>query len=207
MLLSLIAFIQTARAIGLWEVAGHRYAEHSVQDLPITFAVETIEISDNLARAASGSQDESEGELQIRLSGRPQGVPTRAAVRMGLTDIGRYHGWLDAWVFVRRSDNDSSLWVTRRLQTAAADPARFELLIVHSNGAAETRTVRGWQLGFDYPSYRSTQFVRSSEWEVLPLDVSEVAGFFPILLLIFPVGTLVVGIVLLRKARIRAPAV
>lgn len=83
----------------------------------------------------------------------------------------------------------------------------FEQLIVHSSGVVETRVVRGWQLAFDYRSFRSTQFVRSSEWEVLPLDLSGVAGFFPVLLLLFPVGMLIGGIVLLRRSRFGAPAV
>jgi hypothetical protein len=206
-LLSLIAVIQSARAVGLWEIAGRRYTEHSVQDLPITFAGQAIEIRDNLARTATGSQAASEGKIEVRLNGRLQGVASRAAIRMGLGDIGRYHGWLDAWIFVARANGDSTLWITRRLQAADSDPARFELVVVHANGTVETRTVRGWQLGFDYPSFRSTQFVRSGAWEALPLDVSDLAGLFPILLLIFPLGTLFTGIFLLRRPQLRAPAV
>jgi hypothetical protein len=204
-LFSLISVIQTARAIWLWESASRCCTERSVQSAPITFAGSTIEVSDNLPRTATGSQSASQGEIQLRIDGQPVGVPSRAAVRSGLTDLGRYHGWLDAWVFTDRG-SDSSLWITRRLQPAANDPVRFELVIVRSNGAVERRTVHGWQLAFDFPSFRSTQFIRS-EWEVLPLDVSEVAGFFPIFLLLFPLGTLVAGIVLLVRSRLRAPAI
>ena len=204
---SLLAVLQTARAIGLGEIGGRRYTERSVQDSSLTFAGRTIEIRDNVPHTETGSQRETDGELQIRIDGKPLDMMSHARVRVGLTDLGRYHGWLDAWVFITRRTNDSSLWVARRIQTAAKGGTHFELDIIHSNGDVKTRMVRGWQLGFDYRSFRSTQFVRSGEWEVLPLDVGDLAGLFPVALLLFPIGTFVAGIALVHRSRHRARAV
>ena len=202
--LSLISVIQSARAFALWETGVRRYTEHDVQNLPITFAGQRIEIQDDRPHTATGSQSESSGRVAIRLNGRLQSAASHAAIRTGLDNLGRYHGWLDAWIFVARAGGDSTLWIARRLQETESASPRFRLLIVHASGAVETRTVRGWQLGFDYPSYRSTQFVRSGEWEVLPFDVSDAAGIFPILLLVFPVGSLIAGVFLLKSSRLRA---
>ena len=202
-----LAVIQTARAIALWEIAAPRYIERSRHENTITFAGRTVEVVDNLPHTASGSQETSEGRLGLRLDGRLEGEPSRTAIRIGLSDLGRYHGWFAAWMFTAKSDGDSSLWLARRLQMTAREPVRFQLVVVHSDGVVASRVVRGWHLAFDYRSFRSTQFVRSSEWEVLPLDLSGVAGLLPVLLLVFPVATMVGGIVLLRWSRSVAPAV
>jgi hypothetical protein len=120
-------------------------------------------------------------------------------VRRGLKDLGRYHLWLDAWIFQDRASGDRTLWLVRRLQPEEIESPKFEVTEVAPTGESETRILAAWQLGAEYRRLRATQFVRDGLWTVFPLSVSEVAGIAPTWLLLFPVGTLVCGLLLARR--------
>jgi hypothetical protein len=75
----------------------------------------------------------------------------------------------------------------------------FELTTVTSDGTRRTEMLQGWQLGSDYRRYRATQFIRDSLWTSLPLALGETIGVFPLLLLVFPMGTFAFGVFLIRR--------
>lgn len=58
-----------------------------------------------------------------------------------------------------------------------------------------------WRLGADYRVFRSTQLISQDSWTVMPLALGSVIGFFPLALLVFPIGTTATGVWLLRKGR------
>jgi hypothetical protein len=62
--------------------------------------------------------------------------------------------------------------------------------------------LRGWSLGSRYGVWRATQFLRANEWEAFPLSMLDFVAF-PIVLLIYPIGTLILGIGLVRSGRRR----
>jgi hypothetical protein len=195
--LSLLAVAQTIREVVLWELGTRKYSEESPGGPTVYFAGRRYEVRDDQPMDSVHSQAAHEGTIQPLVDGAPVGPPSRAMVRRALTNLGRYHGWYDAWIFRERPNGEQSLWLARRIQPTATDSPRFEVTVVSAGGTSRTRILRGWQLGSDYRHYRATQFMRGGTWAI-PLALGSFV-FFPILFLIFPVGTLVVGILLVRS--------
>lgn len=207
---SLFAVVQTIRELLLWERGRAQFADESVSARPISFAGRTWSVTDNQPFTPGAGYTEFEGAIQPTVDGRPLGMPSRAKVRRGLADLGRYHRWYDAWLFRERGSGQRTLWLARRLQAMESDAPRFELVTISEAGEWHTQVLRSWQLCRDYPTFRATQFVREGTSWPFPLALDGVIGFFPILLLIFPLGTLVLGVFLLArrgKAQPLAPAV
>ena len=143
--------------------------------------------------------------MQILMDGRPLGTPTRALVRRGRRDLGRYHLWFDAWQFRDRASGKSTLWLVRRLQRHSGASPRYEVITVAEDGLHETRVLRGFELGGSYPLFRATQFVRDANlWSGVPLSVLDFV-VLPPLLLFFPLGTLLLGLHWIRRGIQAAP--
>jgi hypothetical protein len=199
--LSVLAVVQTAREILLWKRGFSAYLEESPLERTIRFGGHTFTVVDDQPSDVAHSETAFEGTVQLLMDGRPLHSPARALVRRGRADLGRYHMWLDAWVFRDRATSEQTLWFAQRRESAATLGPRFEVTEVSADGAIRTRQLRGWQLGSDYRLFRATQFVRRGEWSVFPLAVGDVAGLFPLLLLVLPLGTFLVGILLMRQGR------
>jgi hypothetical protein len=136
------------------------------------------------------------------MDGRDLGEPSQASVRRGRRDLGRYHTWVDAWRLRDRTTNRTTLWLVRRIHPLSERQTRYEVTTVEQDGTHHTSTLRTWQLGANYPLFRSTQFIRDGS--AIPLSMLG-AVIFPPLLIVFPLGTLVLGIILLRRtSRARA---
>ena len=207
--LSVLAVLQTVREVVLRDLGDRAYAEESLQERPFAFAGHTFTVADDQPVEGTHSQVDHDGRIQPLLDGKPLGPPSRARVRRGLTDLGRYHLWFDAWVFRERATGRASLWLARRLQPTDAISPRFEVVTVASDGTRERRVLRAWRLGTDYRLFRATQFVREGAWAAMPLSLGATFGVFPVLLLAFPVGTFVAGVLLMRggsSARVRGAA-
>ena len=198
--ISLLAIVQTMREIALWEYGYRRFDESSVQNQSFTFGNRRFLVTDNQPIHPVYSQEATDGLLQPVVDGKPLGPPSRAEVRSALRDLGRYHTWYDAWVFHDRRTGDSALYLTRRLQQRTSDVAAFEITVVDATGKIETRTVRAWQLGWDYRIFRSTQFIRQREWTVMPLAMGDWIVALPVIAIIFPIGTMAVGRALWRHS-------
>jgi hypothetical protein len=197
--LSALSVVQTVREIALWQSGRQAYDEvdpRVADQQSFVFAGHTVSVADDQPMDSVYSQAEYEGTIQPFMDGRPLAAPSRALVRRGLDDMGRYHFWFDAWVFRARSGGPPTLWLARRLQATDAATPRFEVITVATDGTHQTRVFRAWQLGTDYRLRRATQFVADGEWMIFPLSLGGVLGFFPPLLLIFPIGTAVAGALL-----------
>jgi hypothetical protein len=193
--LSLAACVQSFREYRLWENGARAYSEDFYLDLPFSFANHTFSIADDQPIDTAYSEQEFEGSAYLLMDGRPLTAPSRALVRRGHSDLGRYHLWIDAWKFVGAS-GDSALWLVRRLQQVESATPRYEVITLAGSGAPDRHVYAGWQLGRSYPLFRATQFLRTGVLEGMPLSMLDALIFWPILL-IFPFGSFVLGSVLL----------
>jgi hypothetical protein len=203
--LSALAVLQTAREVVLRQLGDRAYTEELRQERPLAFAGHTITVADDQPVDGTRSQADHDGWIQPLMDGKPLGPPSRARVRRGLADLGRYHLWFDAWVFRDRATGRASLWLARRLQPTDASDPRFEVVTVAPDGARERRVLRAWRLGTDYRLFRATQFVREGAWSAMPLSLGATFGVFPVLLLAFPIGTFFAGVLLMRRGSSARP--
>ncbi len=203
--LSVIPVVQTARLYYLFEGGRAAFDEETPNASPIVFGKRTIAVSDDQPHDSSGTYSEFDGHIELTLDGQPFGIPSRAEIRRGLDGFGRYHGWFDVWIFRSRESGQSSLWIGRRIQATRAASPVFEIATISEDGRVQSDTLRAWRLGFDYRHFRTTQFIRSGTWATMPLTL-ELGFFFPPSLIIFPIGTFVAGIMLMRRKRAVSPA-
>lgn len=195
---SALAVLQTVREVVLWELGDRAYTEESPQGRTFGFAGHTFTVTDDQP-VEGDSQAEFDGRIQPMMDGKPLGPTSRARVRRGVVDLGRYHLWYDAWVFRERATGRASLWLARRLQPTDASDPQFEVVTVAPDGTQERRVLSAWRLGTAYRLFRATQFVREGTWTAMPLSLNAVIGFFPIFLLVFPIGTFIAGALLIRR--------
>jgi hypothetical protein len=194
------AVVQSIREYFLWERGERRFSEESFLKLPIQFQERTFDIRDDQPTDSTYSEEEYEGTVELVMDGKPIGPRSRAMVRRGRKDIGRYHLWIDAWLFKDRQSGRTSLWLVRRLEVQPGASARYEVTTVADSGSVQTQVLRGWDLGASYPLFRSTQFIRSGLLSGVSLSMLDAFYFWPILS-VFPVGSLVLGVWLVRRSR------
>lgn len=175
------------------------YSEASILDHPFRFAGRTFAVADDQPTAAVNDEVGHEGIVQILMEGKPLGEPSRALVRRGRTDLGRYHLWFDAWIFQERATGRRALWIARRIQVRDDVRPAFEVVTVQEDGSVATRRYRTYELGADYRLFRTTQFVRDGTSSAIPLSMLEAVYFWP-LLLFYPIGSLALGVILIRRA-------
>ena len=198
-LLSLAACVQSLREYVLWETGREAYSEDSYLELPFSFAGHTFRVADDQPIDTAYSEEEFEGTAYLVMDGHALTEPARALVRRGRSDLGRYHLWIDAWKFINES-GDSSLWLTRRLQQAQDATPAYEVITLAAGASPERHVYAGWQLGGSYPLFRATKFLRTGVMEGVPLSMLSALYFWPILL-VFPLGSFVLGTVLLWRGR------
>jgi hypothetical protein len=196
---SVVSVVQTFREIALWEQGNRSYSEQSPQERPFAFAGHSFTVVDNQPTDATHSETEYAGRIQPLIDGRALGPPSYARVRRGRDNLGRYHGWFDAWIFRDRTDGRQTLWLARRLQATATETPRFEVITVGESQTLQRRVLGAWRLGGDYRLYRATQFVREGTLGTMPLALGDLIGLLPVALIVFPIGTFVLGIVLVRR--------
>ena len=195
---STAAVVQSMREYILWEKGEQRFSEESFLKLPIQFQGHTVEIRDDQPTDSTPSEKEYEGKVELVMDGKPIGPPS--LVRRGRKDIGRYHLWDDAWLFKDRESGRTSLWLVRRLEPRPGASARYEVTTMADSGSIQTQVLRGWDLGASYPLFRSTQFIRSGILSGVSLSMLDASYFWPILL-VFPLGSLVLGLWLVRRSK------
>jgi hypothetical protein len=200
---SLTGIIQSVREERMWDDGRKRHEEEEegVHALPITFNGHLISVRDDQPFDSARSEAAVEGRAQWLLDGVPLGEMALTMVRPGRgNDMGRYHLWMDVGMFRDRRTDRWTLWLTRRLASAEDAAPTFEVIQIPDSGALAIDTLRSWQLGSSYPLFRSTQFIREGTWGPFPLSTLDFA-LAPILWLIFPLGTLLLGLRLLWKRR------
>jgi len=208
---SIVPAIQTGRALIFWDRGQQRYDENSRQVLPLQFAGRVVTLQDSLPELTPPSEQEQPGTVRVFL-GTALVFPARSVrVRPGRkkTDIGRYHLWLDAWVFVDRRTGDSTFMLGQRVGLADAPPVRYDVLTIRSNGDTDVGTIAPGDRASSFPVYRTIQFLNDDAPSVYLFDLTQVwpTIFIPIL---FPVATGLVGLILvvsvLRRRRVDAAA-
>lgn len=200
-----VSIVQSTREYLLWE-SGDGVEQRDIRDRAFRFAGRSFTVEDEhpyipRRQGEYNSEAAVPGTIRLTSGGSVLGAPSRAEVRPGRNDLGRYHTWFDAAVFRDTRSGDSVLWMARRIQPEGSRPV-FEVVTVSADGTQNTRVLRAYQLGQSYPLFRSTQFLRGSTFFVVPLSVLEFF-VFPPLLLLFPFGALALGIVLARMQEIR----
>jgi hypothetical protein len=203
--LSVSAIVQSVREYLLWERGASTFQEQGFDTQPIEFNGHLVTVYDDQPIDSLHSEIEHEGAIQITMDGSPLGKPSRAGVRRGRNrpgDLGRYHGWFDAWQFRDRASGVSTLWLVRRIQATDHARPQFEIITIGEDDHRQVRLLRGYQLGASYPLFRSTQFVRdASPLSGVPLSVLDFV-IAPVFLLIFPFGSLALGgWMIVRSAR------
>lgn len=190
--ISAAVVVQSAREALLWETGRQAFDEEQLLELPIRFGGHTIAVHDDQSTDPVHSQEAFPGMLWLTIDREALGPPSRAMVRRGLGDLGRYHLWLAAWRFRERESGRNTLWLARRLQPDPTSRPRFEVVTIQENGTYTTRELGTWHLGESYPLFRATQYIRDSISGAIPLSMLEMAAA-PLILLICPVGTFLLG--------------
>ena len=70
---------------------------------------------------------------------------------------------------------------------------------MQEDGSVATRRYRAYELGTDYRLFRTTQFVRDGTSSAVPLSMLEAVYFWPVLLF-YPIGSMLLGVILIRRA-------
>jgi hypothetical protein len=201
---SVASIIQSFREYLLWERGSRRYDERPLLERPFRFAGQSFTVADSHPYTPAGEGEYTSeaavwGTIQVFRDQSPLDSRSRAEVRPGRKDLGRYHLWFDASVFRDKQSGDSALWMARRIEAEGSRPL-YEVITIAADGGEIRRLLRTHQLGRSYPIFRSTQFLRGSTFFVVPLSVLDFF-IFPPFLLIFPVGTLITGLLLVRSGK------
>jgi hypothetical protein len=202
-IVSIFSIAQTIREIVFFESGESKYAEANVIHLPARFGGHLVSVADDqphLPRDENDYYKSTQGRIQLLIDSQPLGKSSAGRIRVTLDDLGRYFGWVDVWQFKESNVRDSSLWVARRIQETPSVSPLYEITTIDGNGAIVTDTFPPWRLGTDYRRFRATQFMQSGA-QVMPLSVADMLGMMPVLVLVFPLGTLLLGVLLLGKRK------
>lgn len=205
----------------MWDHVSAGYTERSILENPLSAVGHEVAVRDDLPADGLRPGDDREksrlGRATVLVDGQIAGATALAEIRPARTDLGRYHLWINAWAFVPAGTADTMVLLARRLRPDSLHPERYELIMLR-RGSVERRVLMMGQLTESWPAFRGTQLVRSALdtdrplpisilhallRQPFPLSVLEGAAFPPLLLL-FPLGPLVLGALMLRAAHRRA---
>jgi hypothetical protein len=195
---SVFAIVQTAREVA--QGVNAEWTETPLNDTVFAFAGRSIEITKQ-ATADARSEPARVQQERVRIDGVDMGtaVSTRMATWAFLPNQRSPH-WFDALKFVDRAGGDSSLWLARRLQVADSVPPRFEIITVDAQGNIGVHQYAQDEVRSEYRVRAATALIAENSRSQFSLSVVGLA-LVPYLLLVFPIGTGLVGIVLIRQPR------
>ena len=174
--LSIPPLIQTARANTFWHRGQEDYTEQPLVHLPLAFAGHTLRIEDSMIELTNSSGTAQLGTVQVFLDDTRLFPPSLAEVRPGISksDFGRYHLWMDAWVFVDRNSRDSVLMFGQR--TGAPDQAAtgYNIVTIRSDGRTQVEPIAPSNRARSFPVYRTIQFLNDEAPSVYPFDLTQV---------------------------------
>ena len=195
--LSLFSVVQTIQEV--WQSYNSEWTESPIRDNEFRFAGRTISIEK--PPYSSSSNDQRVQQERIRIDGMEVGAATGLRMsRWRLPSGIRSPHWLTVMAFVDRARGDSSLWIARRLQAADSVPQRFEIITIDATGEYRVQMHTQDELRRDYRLNAVTGLVGESPFPEFWLSIVNFA-MVPWLLLIFPIGTGVLGVALLRSSR------
>lgn len=196
--LSSLAVVQTAREA--WQELGTPWTSTPMSDTAFTFSGRSIVIK-RPPRVDAGPRPALVPQERVLIDGVAVGAATglRMATWPYQGDRRSPH-WLDAEKFVHRAGRDSSVWLARRLQVADSVPPRFEIIAVEANGQTSVHVYGQSEVRGEYRRGTVTALIAEDPRPEFPFSVVGLL-WVPYLLLVFPIGTGIVGVVLLRSAR------
>jgi hypothetical protein len=198
--LSSFSIVQTVRDAVFWIGGDAEWDESSVQRFPFSFAGRTV----MLMRAQPlQAWPDSAIVAQERVLINGIEVGQRGALRQRNWPVAfgmRSSHWTDKRIFINRASHDSSLWIARRLQRSDSAMPVFEFVTIDARGRYETQTVPQNKLDVDYRLARMTYLVGENGPAWFPFSVFELL-MFPILFLVYPIGTLALGALLMRLGK------
>lgn len=201
LIISTVSLIQTVRE--LMPLFTHRWVETTMNIPAFTFAGRSIAI---IAPSGAEIQGGSETVVQerVKIDGSEVGAATgRRMTTWRMRDDRRSPEWLKAVIVEDRKTRDSSLWIARRLQASDSERPRIETITVDAAGVVSVRTHAADRLGGDRRLRAATETITDEPLLDFPLSVAVWGVWMPYLWLIYPIGTGVLGFVLLREPRVR----
>jgi hypothetical protein len=194
--ISAFPIIQELREDAFWRAGQARFQEEQLLDQPLRFAGHTITIEDPLPRGGPPSEKAERGEVRVLLDGHEVLPAQPVMVRPGQRDLGRYHLWIDAWIFTDRRTGTSFLQVGRRRSGVAGAGRAYDFLRVDANGSHAVRRLSHAQRAESFPTWRTIQFLNDGTDSVYFFSLTNTwpTVFVP---LFYPQTTLVIGIALL----------
>ncbi len=192
---SAFPIVQDVREEAFWKAGNDRFHERQLLALPLSFAGRSITIDDPLPRGGPRSEASEPSAARVLLDGREVLPMAPAMVRPGRDDLGRYHLWIDAWIFTDRRTGESSLYLGRRQRASAASGRSYDLLRLHTNGTYELRQLSFADRARSYPIWRTIQFLNDGAESVYPFSLTNV---WPGLLVpvLYPRATFLLGVVM-----------
>ena len=192
--------LQCFREEHLWRVGYPQFSENYILELPANFGGHDIVVSDDQRSDSLPSENEVPGIVHLSISDGPS-FSDEALVRPGRAphDFGRYHLWLKASIFTGQEPGaPSSFWLAQRIQPGLRGRARVRLIVMSADGAVSIDTLPRYSFNPDYRTFRATQLVRDGAFAPFPFSILD--GFiFPVIFLLFPIGTLAWVIYLIRS--------
>lgn len=193
---SALPIVQGLREDEFWRAGAERFEEKGVRELPVLFAGRTITIEDPLPRGGPPSEAEERSQARVLLDGQEVLPADFAMVRPGRSDLGRYHLWIDAWIFTDRRTGEKALYLGRRLSAPAHKARPYDLLLVSADGSYRLRRLSFADRAESFPIWRTIQFLNDGTESVYPFSLSNV---WPTVLVpvFYPNTTLALGPVML----------
>ena len=203
LVISTISLVQTVRE--LLPLLTRRWTETTMTHHRFTFAGRAIEIS-RPTDAEIGATPEAVLQERVRIDGVSVGEATgRRMATWRMRNDERSSEWLKAVIIEDRKDNDSSLWIARRLQPAETDEPRIETITVDAAGAVNVRMHSADNVDGAYQLSVATATITDQPRLDFPLSAAAWGVWVPFLWLVYPIGTGVLGFVLLREPRVPHP--
>ena len=197
---SVVAVVQTAREV--LQSFGSSWTESPMVSNAFTFAGRAITIVKPTI-AAVGVKSPWVQQERVRIDGIDVGEATdRRMSTWPFQADRRSPHWFDAVKFVDRAGRDSSLWIARRLQVADTVRPRFEIITIDAAGQHHVQMRAQNELRGEFRLRAVTALVAEDPRPEFPLSVVDFI-WFPYLWLAFPIGTGLLGVLLLRPPRAR----
>jgi hypothetical protein len=198
--LSLFSIVQTVRDAAFWIGGDAEWDEGSVQRFPFSFAGRTVTLT--RAEPLKAWPDSAiVAQERVLIDGIEVGQRGAWRQRNWPVAVGmRSPHWTDKRIFINRASHDSSLWIARRLQLSDSVMPIFEFVTIDARGRYATQTVPQNKLDVDYRLARMTYLVGENGPAWFPFSVFGLL-MLPILFLVYPMGTLALGALLMRLGK------
>ena len=203
---SLLSLVQTGREV--YQSTGTNWTESPWAGDEFRFAGRIIKVI-RPPRRPGAAETALVPQERVLIDGVPVGDTAGLRMASWPFDHRRSPHWFDAITFINHAGTDSSFWIGRRLQLADTIRPRFEIITLDARGELTVQMLSSDQLQREYRMSETTALIAEDVLPGYPLSLVGFAMFpviWPIVPMIFPIGTSVYGFILLRRSRLTASA-